>query len=708
MERSTYFNTGYYYNRQKVSKKNSMSHLLQACVPDANDSAETLKAYLTGTDISDARLIEAAMYSPEWIDIVGEYLGWDGFTAGCCYFMAHMNESFDDKRKAMIARFTPLEVDELNDGAFDRTWFTEVYERLGDKRFQLIYKAAKYISDGAKHTRARKYADAALGKYDEPELMAEIEAKRNKDLLMAVGILPIENEEQIKDRYMFLQKFKKESRQFGAQRRASEAAAVSTAMRNMAINAGYQDVTRLTLRMESLVVQGMREYFQPHEVEEVTVWLEMEDGGKCTVICEKNGKQLKSVPAKIKKDEYVLALMDAKKQMAEQSRRTKAMLEDAMESQEEYTWAEIRGMLENPVIYDMVAALVFKVAEPDGVKAELDNAADSIMSGANELDDSKNVVLGFATEDGFNTFVATSIGDADIADTVSKSTENNSSKKTGLNLMNLSDDTKLTVAHPFHMYMAGKWHDIQKYVFDNKIVQPFKQVFRELYVKTEEEMNMEHSLRYAGNQIQPKKTLGCLRSRHWVADIEDGLQKVYYKENIVAQIYALADWFSPADIESPTLEWVVFSDRKTGKNMRIKDIPDIIFSEVMRDVDMAVSVAHAGGVDPETSHSTVEMRKAIAEFTMPLFRLTNVTFTKNHAVIEGKRANYTVHLGSGVVHQEAGPMINVLPVHSQRRGRIFLPFVDDDPKTSEVLTKILFFAEDNKIKDPYILGQIEQ
>ena len=222
LERSTYFNTGYYYNRQKVSKKNSMSHLLQACVPDANDSAETLKTYLTGTDISDARLIEAAMYSPEWIDIVGEYLGWDGFTAGCYYFMAHMNESFDDKRKAMIARFTPLEVNELNDGAFDRTWFTEVYDRLGDKRFQLIYKAAKYISDGAKHTRARKYADAALGKYVEPELMAEIEAKRNKDLLMAVGILPIENEEQIKDRYMFLQKFKKESKQFGAQRRASE------------------------------------------------------------------------------------------------------------------------------------------------------------------------------------------------------------------------------------------------------------------------------------------------------------------------------------------------------------------------------------------------------------------------------------------------------------------------------------------------------
>ncbi len=30
----------------------------------------------------------------------------------------------------------------------------------------------------------------------------------------------------------------------------------------------------------------------------------------------------------------------------------------------------------------------------------------------------------------------------------------------------------------------------------------------------------------------------------------EGLQKVYYKENIIAQIYALADWFSPAEVEA--------------------------------------------------------------------------------------------------------------------------------------------------------------
>jgi hypothetical protein len=51
-------------------------------------------------------------------------------------------------------------------------------------------------------------------------------------------------------------------------------------------------------------------------------------------------------------------------------------------------------------------------------------------------------------------------------------------------------------------------------------------------------------------------------------------------------------------------------------------------------------------------------------------------------------------------------MLNVLPVHSQHRGRIFLPFVDEDPKTAEVISKVILFAEDRKLKDPTILAQI--
>ena len=270
------------------------------------------------------------------------------------------------------------------------------------------------------------------------------------------------------------------------------------------------------------------------------------------------------------------------------------------------------------------------------------------------------------------------------------------------------DQTEVMIAHPYHLYKAGVWREYQKKVFEKQLKQPFRQVFRELYVKTAEENHALHSLRYAGNQIQVKKTVACLKDRRWVCDAEDGLQKVFYKENIIASIYALADWFAPSDIEAPTLERVVFTDRKNFREIRISEIPDVLFSEVMRDVDLAVSVAHAGGVDPEMSHSTIEMRRTIAEFTLPLLKLTNVTFTDSHALIKGMRANYTIQLGSGVVHQEGGPMINVLPVHSQHRGRIFLPFLDDDPKTAEIISKIVLFAEDGKIKDPFILEQIAE
>lgn len=84
----------------------------------------------------------------------------------------------------------------------------------------------------------------------------------------------------------------------------------------------------------------------------------------------------------------------------------------------------------------------------------------------------------------------------------------------------------------------------------------------------------------------------------------------------------------------------------------------------------------------------------------------NVTFIGNHAKIHGKLADYSVYLGSGVVHAEAVGMLSILPVHSQARGRIFLPFADDDPKTAEILTKIVVLAEDSKLKDPSILSQL--
>ena len=635
-------------------KTTTLSHLLRVSYPRAGETAADLKAALMGAGIAETRLIEVAMYAPQWIPLIEAHLGWRGMASGCYYFQAHMCEVPRDM-ESIIAKYTPIAIDDLQDGAFDIDWFHAAYKELGKAHFDALYEAAKYISNGAKHTRARKFADAVRGVMKLADVEKEIMAKRNKDLVMSYGLIPLKRarEKDMLARYAFLQNFRKESKQFGAQRRASEAKAVEIALTNLARSCGFTDVTRLVWTAETELIKAHAVHFAPKTVDGVELWIDVAEDGRANVVCAKDGKALKSIPAKLKKHAYVTELKKTEKNLREQYRRTKKMLEEAMEDGTPLFAYEIANIIENnPVIAPLLKPLVFQSGTALGFYAD----------GA------------LVAADGTRT--------------------------------ELAEDAEVKIAHALDLYESGTWADYQKYLFEKEIRQPFKQVFRELYIKTADEHGKESSHRYAGHQVQPAKTVALLKTRRWVIDGSEGLQRIYYKANIIARIYALADWYSPADIEAPTLEWIEFFDRKTFQRLPIDDVPDLIFSEVMRDVDLVVSVAHVGGVDPEASHSTVEMRRAIVQFNLPLFKLDNVRLEGAHAHIHGKLGDYTVHLGSGIIQQKAGAMVSVLPVHSQHRGRLFLPFLDEDPKTAEILSKIILFAEDGKIKDPFILDQI--
>ena len=645
--------TSYYWGGDD-SKKAVLSHLLKVCYPTEKDNSKELAKKLKGTDITEQRLVEVAMYASQWLEIIESYLGWKGLVSGCYYFQAHMSD-VDKNKEGLIAKYTPISIDDLRDGAFDIAWFKSAYKELGEKKFEMLYDSAKYISDGAKHSRARMFADAVNGKLNLKETEKKIEDKRNKDLVASYSLIPLLKDKQ-KDalhRYQFLQKFLKDSKKFGAQRRASEAKAVNISLENLSRNMGYSDVTRLIWNMETALINEMKEYFVPKKLDDVDVYIKIDDLGQSEIIYEKAGKELKSLPTKLKKDKYIEAIKEVHKNLKEQYRRSRKMLEEAMEDGTEFYGYEIENLMTNPVIAPILKSLIFKMGN------DLGYYMDKKLKSAKK----KSVAV--------------------------------------------KDDSLLKIAHCFDLFESGEWSAYQKDIFDRELKQPFKQVFRELYVKTVDEKGRDKSLRYAGHQVQPAKTVALLKTRRWIIDGQEGLEKVYYKENIIAKIFALADWFSPADIEAPTLEEVQFFDRKTFKPILIDDVPDLIFTEVMRDIDLVVSVAHIGDVDPEASHSTIEMRKAIVEFNCKLFKLKNVTFTENHALIKGERAEYSIHLGSGLVHQKAGSAINVLPVHSQHRGRVFLPFIDDDPKTAEIMAKVLLFAQDDKIKDVFILEQIK-
>ena len=655
LDRNTYYSYG-----GGTSRKECLCHLLKVCYPLPGETAEDLKKAIAAGGVTEDRMIEVAMYAPQWLELAEEALGIPGLTSGCYYFMAHMNERFDDRKKAVIARYTPLTPEELNNGCFDTKWFADVYAKLGEKTFAKLYKAAKYIADGSKHTRARYYADAATGKADRDGLEKTIKDKRSKDLLMSYGLIPLKDKTDALHRYEFIEQFRKESRQFGAQRRASETLAADCALKNMATAAGYSDELRLTMAMETELALSGQSFFEPVEIAGYEVRVAVDACGAPSLEVSKGGKALKGVPAPLKKDEAFLERKAFADSLKSQYSRCAAMFERAMEEEDVYRFGELRDLFRNPVTAGILRRVVFAEVREDGSYGKRVGTAEELVNARPAV----------------------------------------------------PEETLLVAAHPLKLYAQGTLSAWQRTFFerqrDTGEKQPFRQVFREFYRKPEEELASADSRLFAGYQIQPKKTLAVLKGRRWVADYDEGLQKIFYKADIAVTLWALADWFSPADAEAPTLEYVSFSDRLTGRPKKLSDVPDVLYSEVMRDVDLAVSVAHVGGVDPETSHSTIEMRRVVLAFNIELFGLKNVSFEGTHAFIHGSLGDYTVQLGSGVVHKEGAGMINILPVHSQQRGRIFLPFVDEDPKTAEILSKILLLAEDGKIKDPYILEQIRR
>jgi Domain of unknown function (DUF4132) len=263
----------------------------------------------------------------------------------------------------------------------------------------------------------------------------------------------------------------------------------------------------------------------------------------------------------------------------------------------------------------------------------------------------------------------------------------------------------LRLAHPHDLLTTGDWHQWQHECFQAERMQPFKQVFRELYVVTrQEKKDGALSHRYDGQQVQPKQAMALFGSRGW--DTRDGVFKVFHDEGLTANVDFNSGVTTPAEVEGWAVAGVSFRQRDDWKPIKLATVPPRLFSEVMRDVDLVVSVAHAGGVDPEASASTVEMRSGLLRETCALLKLKNVRLKNSHALVDGELSQYSVHLGSGVVHRMPGGALCIVPVHAQHRGRLFLPFADDDPRTAEVISKVLLLARDNEIQDPVILEQI--
>ena len=698
-----------YSSNAGESRNASLTHLLKVTYPTDKDTSAEFKRFAKNAIAegycSEERLLELSFLAPQWSKLVGEQLGWDGFSEGLYWFLSHMSTWHSDATEAaasaegleddpeedendfddddednedsetessdsipkpekltawerLVLERTPLTRDERSEGAVDVAWFHRTWKVLGEKRWKQMAEAAKFAANSSQANKAQFLADVLLGKKPRKDLIDGIQKKNLKEHVRLLGLLPLaegaKRDKDLMERYEVLQDYKKYARGLSSLTKPAAMRAAEIGMNNLARLSGFPDPLRLEWALEAESIKDLAKGPISVTKEEVTVTLQLDQDAKPVLSIARGTKPLKSIPSAVKKKHAAIAdLAERATELKKKASRIKQSLEVAMCRGDSIGAGELVQLFEHAILAPQLAKLILV---GDGILGYPDKGGKALRDFNGKLEPiKKNELLRFA--------------------------------------------------HSSDLFASGKWHKWQQECFRAERVQPFKQVFRELYVVTQQEKkDQTSSQRFAGQQIGPRQAMALWNSRGW--NTQDGVFKIFHDLSIIAEVSFQYDYGTAAEIEGLTVETVQFRKRDETKLMKLSAVPPSVFSEVMRDVDLVVSVAHRGEVDPEASASTVEMRSALVRETCSLLGLKNVSLKGTHAIINGYYGQYSLHLGSAGVHRIPGGALAILPVHAQHRGRLFLPFADDDPRTAEIMSKVLLLARDEEIQDPSILDQL--
>ena len=278
-------------------------------------------------------------------------------------------------------------------------------------------------------------------------------------------------------------------------------------------------------------------------------------------------------------------------------------------------------------------------------------------------------------------------------------------EKNGMDLMDFNKPFgKVRLAHPFELLKVGKLVEAQKLILAKGIRQPFKQVFRELYVITPaEKQTGTFSNRFAGIVVDGGKSIALMTQRGWsFAYQQDPVKFLRKGFRATLSFSDMLDYFCDGKIDALSFER---REANRFRQVKLEDVDPLVFSETMRDVDLFVSVAGISE-DKVASTATMAMRADLVRRIADVSGLDNVIVLEKDAKIKGKLAEYRVHLGSGNVYLGDTQYLCIVPAGAGKK--IFLPFEDEDAKSAEIVSKMFLLAGDDKIKDKTILDQIKK
>jgi len=193
----THFARTFGWAESGASRQETLSHLVVRSVPRAEDTPEAFARWAREARVPEARLVELALYAPQWAAHVNHVLRWPGFEGAVWWIQAHTKDDrswrlheMKELWAAEVSERTPLPAADLTEGGVDVEWFRQVYAEIGTERWRALDAAAKYAASSAGHTRAQLFARAIAGLVTRDELFGRIDSSRHQDAVRALGLLP--------------------------------------------------------------------------------------------------------------------------------------------------------------------------------------------------------------------------------------------------------------------------------------------------------------------------------------------------------------------------------------------------------------------------------------------------------------------------------------------------------------------------------------
>ncbi|MBI1375720.1 MAG: DUF4132 domain-containing protein [Phycisphaera sp.] len=329
------------------------------------------------------------------------------------------------------------------------------------------------------------------------------------------------------------------------------------------------------------------------------------------------------------------------------------------------------------------------------------------------------------------------------------------------------DDVTVALWHPIEHDpdVITAWRD---WLDRHEVRQPIKQAYREVYLLTDAERNTGvYSNRYAAHVIKQHQFNALCAIRGWrntlrlmVDDSYPPTSRALPEWNLRAEFWVegAGDEYGRDTNETGTYLYLATDQVRfyridaaeryahasggqyttnaegpgtdnVNEPLPLTDIPPLVFSEVMRDVDLFVGVCSVGN-DPTWNDGgpegryhdywqnfsfgelaeTAQTRKAVLERIVPRLKIAGrCSFSDRFLVVKGDVRTYKIHLGSGNILMEPNDQyLCIVPnqtVADRSTESVFLPF-EGDRTLAVILSKALLLADDKKIKDKTILSQI--